>query len=93
MKIIAYNGTQSEQDRIIAEETAQGQTLVAVSNVIEGNFLGFMVSAEILQSPKLPTPIEDKIQTLEAKIDTMLLKQDEIKAGQVATKEASIAVK
>ena len=50
-------------------------------------------NAATIEPIEVKVQLETQLAALEAKIDTMLLKQDEIKAGQVATKEASIAVK
>jgi hypothetical protein len=40
MQILKYT-TEEEKEAIITEKTEQGLTLVAVSNVGEGSFLGF----------------------------------------------------
>jgi len=47
MIIIAYNGTQSEIDRITNEQNAVGFVLTHISNITEGDFLGFTEKAKI----------------------------------------------
>lgn len=41
MIIIMYDGTQAEYNRIVAEQAKKGFPLIEISNVKEGNFLGF----------------------------------------------------
>ena len=91
MQIIKYDGTTKEYDRIVAEKTAQGFILTNVSNVTEGDFLGFKEPDEIKTS--VQSSIETKLAELETKIDTMLVKQDEIKTEQLAAKQAVLEEK
>lgn len=71
MQIYKYS-TQEDYDRIIEEKTAQGLILTNVSNVTEGNFLGFKEPEEI--KPELDTDLK----ALKEKIDTMLANQAEV---------------
>jgi len=59
MQIIAYQ-TEEEKQEIIASKLSEGLLLVNVSNVKEGNFLGFT------ENPlKDPTPIEQQVAQLQ----------------------------
>jgi hypothetical protein len=91
MQIVKYDGTTKEYDRIVAEKVAQGFTLTDVSNVTEGDFLGFKEPDEI-KTP-VQSSIETKLAALEAKIDSILVKQDEIKTEQLAAKQAVLEEK
>jgi len=73
MQIIKYDGTQAEQDRITAEKQAEGLILTHVSNVTEGNFLGFMEN-----SIPVVTPLETRLDSIENTLDLLLLKQEGI---------------
>jgi hypothetical protein len=70
MQIVKYDGTQEEYDRIVAEKTGQGLTLVAVSNITEGDFLGFKEPDEIKEP--VQTDIETDIAELKIKVDEIL---------------------
>jgi hypothetical protein len=70
MQIVKYDGTQEEYDRIATEKTAQGLTLVAVSNITEGDFLGFKEPDEIKEP--VQTDIETDIAELKIKVDEIL---------------------
>lgn len=55
MQIIKYE-IEEEKQTIIAEKLTQGFTLVAVSNITEGNFLGFVETNTIpIPQPAQPT--------------------------------------
>lgn len=53
MRIIAYDGTYEEQERIAAEQETDGYYLVEVQNITEGDYLGFA------ESPLQPSDPED----------------------------------
>lgn len=59
MIIVAYDGTQDEYDRIIAEKTAEGFILTDVQNITEGNFLGFKEPSEIPAQPEKSTALQE----------------------------------
>ena len=65
MEILKYSN-QDEYEKLIAEKTAQGLVLTNVSNVKEGNFLGFKELSE------LKTPIEQKLEEISTKLDAIL---------------------
>jgi hypothetical protein len=69
MQIVKYT-TETEANKIIAEKEALGLTLIEVSNITEGNFLGFAESASEL--PKEKETIEDKLQRIEENIAAIL---------------------
>ena len=54
MQIIKYE-TEEEKQTIITDKIALGFTLVEISNITEGNFLGFVESATIVETPIKPT--------------------------------------
>ncbi len=63
MRIIAYDGKQEEQERITAEQAAEGYYLVEVQNITEGDFLGFA------ESPLQPSDPEDTdLQKLQSQV-------------------------
>jgi hypothetical protein len=64
------NWSQGGYDRIATEKTAQGLTLVAVSNITEGNFLGFKEPDEIKEP--VQTGIETDMAELKTKVDEIL---------------------
>lgn len=66
MKIIKYDGTEQSKELIVNEQENNGFTLTAISNITEGNFLGFMDNP-IIQPP----PIEQQIEQL--KQDNLIL--------------------
>ena len=68
MQIIKYNGTKEEQDKIITEKTSKGLTLTDVSNVTEGNFLGFKDADEMTN---IQPSINSRLDAIEAKIDSI----------------------
>lgn len=71
MKIISYDGTQQEYDRILAEQTALGFILTNVSNITEGNFLGFQEPEWV---PPVTEPnVTDRINKLEAQNTELML--------------------
>lgn len=88
MQIVKYQ-TEEESQKIIAEKTAQGLILIAVSNVTEGNFLGFKEPYENTTAEK--TPIEARLDAIEAKLDSILVKQEEITTNQLAAVNRVIA--
>ncbi|OWA36784.1 hypothetical protein B9G55_01505 [Saccharibacillus sp. O16] len=53
MRIVAYDGTKDEEERIVAEQLEAGYYLVEIQNIIEGDYLGFA------ESPLQPTDPED----------------------------------
>lgn len=62
MVIIKYDKEEDAQ-RIIDEQLAKGLQLVEVSNISEGNFLGFDDRA--IQSPTLPPTKDEQIAILQ----------------------------
>lgn len=84
MQIVKYQ-TEGEAQIIIAKKMAEGMTLTHISNVTEGNFLGFMENPS-----QPPTPIEVRLEEMETKLDSIIIKQDEIKAVQIAAKSIEI---
>lgn len=56
MRIIAYDGTQEDMDRIISEQEKEGYILIEIQNITEGNFLGFSQTA--YTPPEVPTDIQ-----------------------------------
>lgn len=72
MKIYMYKTNEDAQE-IITRETANGLILTEVSNIEEGNFLGF-------SDNPIPwrTPIEERIINIENTLDLILLKQEGI---------------
>ncbi|WP_214813837.1 hypothetical protein [Exiguobacterium sp. s196] len=73
MIIVKYK-TEQEAQQIIDEKQAQGLTLVEVSNITEGNFLGFV------ENPKNPTSLEEKVTQLEQLVQEQNLTQMEVLA-------------
>ena len=71
MQIYKYE-TQADYDKIVSEKTTQGLILTNVSNVTEGNFLGFKETEEI------PQTIDTELKALKEKIDTVLANQVEV---------------
>lgn len=71
MQIYKYS-TQEDYDRIVAEKAAQGFILTHVSNITEGNYLGFKEPEEIK-----PT-LDAELKTLKEKLDTVLANQTEV---------------
>ena len=57
MLIIKYE-TEEEKQTIITNKIALGFTLVEISNITEGNFLGFVEGTTIVETPIQPTNIE-----------------------------------
>jgi hypothetical protein len=47
MIVISYDGTEAMYNQIVAKKQAEGLTLTDVSNIKEGNFLGFMVFPDL----------------------------------------------
>jgi hypothetical protein len=72
MKIIKYV-EESKIQSIIDEQTALGFKLVEVSNIGEGNFLGFD-DRDITPTEK--TPIEVQLQDIKNNTDMIILKQE-----------------
>ena len=74
MKIIAYR-TEDEKQNIIDNQKTQGFDIVGISNITEGNFLGFMDAAptmfEVDTAPAQLTEIQNTL-------DILLLKQEGI---------------
>lgn len=72
MQIVKYT-TEAEAQLIIAEKTGQGLILTDVSNITEGNFLGFKEPIEI--PPVVPqSTVEDRLTNIEDTQDLILLK-------------------
>lgn len=65
VRIFKYDGTQEEQERIAAEQLTNGYVLTHISNITEGNFLGFMKDGTV---PEPKTSIEEKIELLKQDI-------------------------
>jgi len=72
MQIVKYDGTQKEYDKIVQEKIAQGLTLTNVSNVTEGDFLGFKEPVEIQQPNPINISLESRLAAIETKIDSIL---------------------
>lgn len=70
MEIIKYSNEQEKQN-IIQTKTAQGLILVEIANLTDGNFLGFMAPSDI---PEPKTPIEQRLDAIEAKLDELATK-------------------
>lgn len=72
MRIYKYT-TEEEAQQIISENKAQGLVLVEISNITEGNFLGFAEN-----SIPTPTTSETRLSNIENILDLILLKQEGI---------------
>lgn len=59
--------TEQEAQQIKDEKASQGMILVAVSNITEGKFLGFMESSEVLTSD----PVMEKLTAIETRLKTI----------------------
>lgn len=66
-RIIAYDGTYEDQQRIEKEQEAEGYILVEIQNITEGNFLGFVLKDGYV--PTTPQPEETKIEKLEKRLE------------------------
>ena len=66
MEIVAYDGTQEEYTRIVAEKEPEGLILTNVSNITEGNFLGFKLPAEIPPLNEAQATLEERLSAAEA---------------------------
>jgi nitrogen regulatory protein PII len=72
MIIIKYEN-EEEVKEIVDEQTKKGLIVVEVSNVGEGNFLGFDDRNLI---PKEKTPIEVQLNDIKNNTDMIILKQE-----------------
>ena|GEM_PF-6405365 len=70
MKIVKYE-TEEEAEQIKNQQIAKGYILVEVSNITEGNFLGFQEVGWIEPEPE--TPLHDQITQLEAQNTELML--------------------
>lgn len=70
MEIIKYKNEEEKQN-IIQTKTTQGLVLVEIANLTDGNFLGFMAQSDI---PEPKTPIEQRLDAIEAKLDQLAQK-------------------
>lgn len=73
MKIIKYQ-TEEEAAEIIARETANGLIMTAVSNITDGNFLGFMDPAPQI----IEVTSNQQLADIQNTLDLLLLKQEGI---------------
>ncbi|GEM_PF-5000226 len=63
MRIVAYDGTKEDEERIVAEQLEEGYFLVEIQNITEGNYLGFA------ESPLRPSdPEESELGKVQASI-------------------------
>jgi Asp-tRNA(Asn)/Glu-tRNA(Gln) amidotransferase B subunit len=69
VEIYKYDGSQAEYNRIVAEKTAQGFILTDVSNVTEGDFLGFKEPSEIIPPA---TTLDQKIEQINKKCNEVI---------------------
>lgn len=74
MKIYKYEN-EEEMLQIIDKSTKEGFVLTNISNIEDGNFLGF---TEIEKAPKQEMLIEQRIECIQTSIDMILLKQEGI---------------
>lgn len=67
MRIISYDGTKEEKERIEAEQAEEGYMLVEIQNIVEGNFLGFVDKDGYNPTPP-PTPEATQLQQLQKQV-------------------------
>jgi hypothetical protein len=80
MKIVKYE-TEAEAQTIIAEKVAAGMTLIEVSNITEGNFLGFAENSSEIPSTDTPKTTVELLQDENTEIKLALAELAEIVGG------------
>jgi len=71
MQIVKY-ATEQEAQEIIAQKQKEGLVLTHVSNITEGNFLGFKERAEEQSSIPVDSEFVLRLEAVEAKLDEVL---------------------
>ena len=90
MKIVKYE-TENEAEQIKNEHIAKGYILVEVSNVTEGNFLGFQETGWIEPEPE--TLLRDQLTRLETQNTELMLAVAELASVSETDKmETQIAI-